>query len=308
MARRGSSQKSGMSRLSLQLILLVVSFFLIFLGKIDLYTVRATKTTISEIIAPLYDVVAAPVRAFDTMASGMRTLASFRAENVRLRAENERLKRWQRRSEILESENRQLKTALGAASTTDLKPMTARAISAPGGSFAHSLLLNMDETSSVARGNAVVNANGLVGYVIEVGRKYARVLLITDVNSKVPVLLSSSSWPGLVLGQNTKSLSLDFLPLEAMPQEGELVLTSGHGGILPPGIPVGRVAQVTEDEVIIEPSVAFGQVSFVSVLTHVNKDSDISFNYDDLESFFAPLPAEAQGRLLEGVNAAELLQ
>ena len=93
-----------------------------------------------------------------------------------------------------------------------------------------------------------------------------------------------------------------------MPQEGELVLTSGHGGILPPGIPVGRVAQVTEDEVIIEPSVAFGQVSFVSVLTHVNKDSDISFNYDDLESFFAPLPAEAQGRLLEGVNAAELLQ
>ena len=68
---------------------------------------------------------------FDTMASGMRTLASFRAENVRLRAENERLKRWQRRAEILESENRQLKTTLGAAATTDLSPITARAISAP---------------------------------------------------------------------------------------------------------------------------------------------------------------------------------
>ena len=61
MARRGSSQKSGMLRLSLQLTLLVISFFLIFIGKIDLYTVRATKTTISEIVAPLYDVVAAPV-------------------------------------------------------------------------------------------------------------------------------------------------------------------------------------------------------------------------------------------------------
>jgi rod shape-determining protein MreC len=291
----------------LQVILLLVSFLLIFVGKVDLYTVRATKTTISEVVAPIYDIIAAPVRAFDTMASGMRTLASFRAENVRLRAENERLKRWQRRAEILESENRQLKTALGAVSTTDLSPVTARAISAPGGSFAHSLLLDIDTTDGVARGNAVVNANGLVGYVIEVGRKYARVLLITDVNSKIPVLLSSSSWPGLALGQNSKVLRLDFLPLEAIPKIGELVLTSGHGGILPPGIPLGRVISIEDGTVLIEPSVALEQVSFVSVLTR-EENALVDFNYDDLESFFAPLPAEAEGRLLEGVNAAELLK
>lgn len=307
MARRGSGAKGSSSKLSLQVILLLVSFLLIFVGKVDLYTVRATKTTISEVVAPIYDIIAAPVRAVDTMASGMRTLASFRAENVRLRAENERLKRWQRRAEILESENRQLKTALGAVSTTDLSPVTARAISAPGGSFAHSLLLDIDTTDGVARGNAVVNANGLVGYVIEVGRKYARVLLITDVNSKIPVLLSSSSWPGLALGQNSKVLRLDFLPLEAIPKIGELVLTSGHGGILPPGIPLGRVISIEDGTVLIEPSVALEQVSFVSVLTR-EENALVDFNYDDLESFFAPLPAEAEGRLLEGVNAAELLK
>jgi len=307
MSRRGSGSKAGSSRLSLQVILLIVSFSLIFIGKIDLYTVRATKSTISELVAPIYDIVAAPVRAFETMASGMRTLASFRAENVRLRAENERLKRWQRRAEILESENRQLKTVLGAASTTDLEPVTARAISAPGGSFAHSLLLDIDESDAIMRGNAVVNADGLVGYVIEVERKYARILLITDVNSKIPVLLSSSSWPALALGQNTKTLRLDFLPLEAKPKLGELVLTSGHGGILPPGVPVGRVISITDDSVVIEPSVVLEQISFVSVLTRDTK-APVDFNYDDLESFFAPLPAESSGRLLEGVNAAELLR
>ena len=307
MARRGSGSKSGSSRLSLQVVLLIVSFSLIFVGKIDLYTVRATKTTISELVAPIYDVIAAPVRAFETMASGMRTLASFRAENVRLRAENERLKRWQRRAEILESENRQLKTALGAASTTDLSPVTARAISAPGGSFSHSLLLEIDNSADVARGNAVVNADGLVGYVIEVGHNYARVLLITDVNSKIPVLLSSSSWPGLVLGQNAKTLRLDFLPLEAKPKLGELVLTSGHGGILPAGVPVGRVIAIQDETVIIEPSVILDQISFVSVLTR-DGDEKIDFKFDDLETFFAPLPPESSGRLLEGVNAAELLQ
>ena len=62
MSRRGSGSKAGSSRLSLQVILLIVSFSLIFIGKIDLYTVRATKSTISELVAPIYDIVAAPVR------------------------------------------------------------------------------------------------------------------------------------------------------------------------------------------------------------------------------------------------------
>ena len=219
MAGRGGGKKAGQSRLSLQLVLLIISFSLIFIGKLDLYTARAAKLTISEFIAPIYDVVAAPVRAFETMAGGMRTLASFRAENVRLRAENERLQRWQRRAEILESENRQLKTVLGAASTTEMTPVTARAISAPGGSFSHSLLLNIADIGNVARGDAVVNADGLVGYVIEVGRKYARVLLITDVNSKIPVLLSSSSWPALALGKNSRTRSLIFCLLRRSLQQ-----------------------------------------------------------------------------------------
>lgn len=307
MAGRGGGKKAGQSRLSLQLVLLIISFSLIFIGKLDLYTARAAKLTISEFIAPIYDVVAAPVRAFETMAGGMRTLASFRAENVRLRAENERLQRWQRRAEILESENRQLKTVLGAASTTEMTPVTARAISAPGGSFSHSLLLNIADIGNVARGDAVVNADGLVGYVIEVGRKYARVLLITDVNSKIPVLLSSSSWPALALGKNSRTLQLDFLPLEAKPATGELVLTSGHGGILPAGVPIGRVIAVDEETVLVEPSVALDQISFVSVLTRSDA-RPFDFVQSDFETFFAPLPPESSGRLLEGVNAAELLQ
>ena len=307
MARRASGHAKGASRLSTQIILLVISFALIFLGKLDIYTLRAAKTGVSDVIAPLYDIVAAPVRAFDTMASGMRTLASFRAENVRLRAENERLRRWQRRAEILESENRQLRTVLGAASTTALTPVTARAISAPGGSFAHSLLLQIDEGHRIRRGDAVVNADGLIGFIIESGRKSARVLLISDVNAKIPVLLASSSWPGLVLGNNDQRLRLDFLPLEAEAKEGELVLTSGHGGILPAGIPVGRVVVAEPGNVIVAPSVALEQISFVSVLT---KDEGLDKPVDlaDLERFFGPLKPETDGRLLEGISAAELLK
>ncbi|MGC6537658.1 MAG: rod shape-determining protein MreC [Candidatus Puniceispirillaceae bacterium] len=307
MARRGGGSRGSSSRLSLQLILLILSFALIFIGKFDVYTLRAAKSGISNLIAPIYDVVATPVRAIETMAGGMRTLAAFRAENVRLQNENDRLKRWQRRAEILESENRQLKTVLGASATTDLTPVTARAIAAPGGSFAQTLLLEIDEGHHIKRGNAVVNADGLIGYIIEISRRTARVLLLSDVNSKIPVLLSSSSWPALVMGNNTERLSLDFLPLEAQPKIGELVLTSGHGGILPAGIPVGRVQSISENNIVITPSVAFQQISYVSVLTNQDGQTD-EIDFNDLESFFRPLNPEDDKRLLEGVNAAELLQ
>lgn len=307
MARRASGGRYAPSRLSLQIFLLILSFALIFIGKLDIYTLRAAKTSVSELVAPIYDVVAAPVRAFETMAGGMRTLASFRAENVRLRAENERLKRWQRRAEIVESENRQLRTVLGAASTTELTPITARAIAAPGGSFAQTLLLDVDEGHLIRRGDAVVNADGLVGYIIATGRQTARVLLLSDVNSKIPVILSSSSWPALAIGQNNKHLTLDFLPIQAKAEIGELVLTSGHGGILPSGISVGRILSIEDEKVTIEPSVKLEQISFVSVLTQPEanqKPRDLA----DLERFFGPVPKEAEGRLLEGMNAAEFLQ
>ena len=85
------------------------------------------------------------------------------------------------------------------------------------------------------------------------------------------------------------------------------MLTSGHGGILPAGVPIGRVIAVDEETVLVEPSVALDQISFVSVLTRSDA-RPFDFAQSDFESFFAPLPPESSGRLLEGVNAAELLQ
>ena len=296
MARRRAGAAGGTTRLSLQLILLIISFFLIFIGKIDLYTVRATKSTISEMVAPIYDVVAAPVRAIETMASGMRTCL-FSCGNVRLRAENERLKRWQRRAEILESENRQLKTAWGGCYNGFIAYYSACYFS-PRCSFAHSLLLEIDDSRCLQEVMRWLMLMGLLashrGWTQICARSFD-----LRCELKIPVLLSSSSWPGLALGQNTKTLRLDFLPLEARPEVGELVLTSGHGGILPPGVPVGRVISVDSETVVIAPSVALEQISFVSILTR-DQQNVVDFNYNDLESFFAPLPPNHLDACLKG--------
>ena len=268
--------------------------------------VRTVQTGVSGIFAPLFNVVAAPVRAVETMFEGMRTVASLREETVRLRAENERLKRWRRRSEILESENRQLRTVLGAVIPADRQAVTARAIAAPGSSFSHTMMITHGTDKRIQRGDPVVTADGLVGYIIEVSKRHSWVLMLSDVNSRLPILLSTSSWPGLAIGQNSDMLSLSFLPLEAEPKENELVLTSGHGEILPPGLPVGRVVKGVGREYYIQPVVDLRKVAFVSIL--VRPQGEARGKLSGFADFFTPLPESDNKRLLEGFSTKDVLQ
>ena len=306
MAGRTGRMRAAQPRRFLHLIIILIGFALIFIGKADMLAVRTVQTSVSGIFAPLFNVVAAPVRAVETMFEGMRTVASLREETVRLRAENERLKRWRRRSEILESENRQLRTVLGAVIPADRQAVTARAIAAPGSSFSHTMMITHGTDKRIQRGDPVVTADGLVGYIIEVSKRHSWVLMLSDVKSRLPILLSTSSWPGLAIGQNSDMLSLSFLPLEAKPKENELVLTSGHGEILPPGLPVGRVVKGVGREYYIQPVVDLRKVAFVSIL--VRPQGEARGKLSGFADFFTPLPESDNKRLLEGFSTKDVLQ
>ncbi len=306
MAGRTGRMRAAQPRRFFHLLIILLGFALIFVGKADMLAVRTVQTSFSGLFAPLFNVVATPVRAVETMFEGMRTVASLREETVRLRAENERLKRWQRRSEILESENRQLRTVLGAVIPADRQAVTARAIAAPGSSFSHTMMITHGTDKRIHRGDPVVTADGLVGYIIEVSKRHSWVLMLSDVNSRIPILLSTSSWPGLAIGQNSDVLSLSFLPLEAEPKENELVLTSGHGEILPPGLPVGRVTKGVGREYYIQPVVDLRKVSFVSIL--VRPEGEGVSEIGGFADFFTPLPETDNKRLLEGFSPKDVLQ
>jgi rod shape-determining protein MreC len=282
-------------------LLVVASFSLMFLGKADFNALRSARMGLNDFIAPVVDLLSAPVRGVETMVQGIRTVASLRAENVRLQAENAMLKRWRRRAEILESENRQLRSVAGAVSPDRRVALTARAVTAPGGAFAHTVLVANGSDQGIAAGNPVVTADGLVGLVVDVGAAYSRVLMISDINAQIPVILASSSWPGVTTGNNGPFLALRYLPEEAMPRVGELVLTSGHGGVLPAGVPVGRIDLVQDDYVRIKPAVDLRNLSYVSIL--VGGTDGIDTNNLELGEYYTPLPQDDDSRLFEGVNA-----
>ena len=299
---RSSDKSKVRHRRLVHVVLIALSFSLMFIGKADLVAMRDLRMSSNDFLAPVIDFVSAPIRGVETMAEGIRTVASLRAENVRLQAENDLLQRWRRRAEILESENQQLRSVTGTVSDENRSLITARAVTAPGGSFAHTILIAIGNESGIVAGDPVITSNGLVGIVYEVGRAYARVLMISDINARIPVMLASSSWPGLTIGRNGEYLELAFLPAEARPEVGELVLTSGHGGILPAGLAVGRVDRVDGDNIRVRPAVEFRNLGYVSILIGDTEGVDRS----DMSqgSFFTPLPIDNDKRLLEGVNAS----
>ncbi len=290
-----------------QILIISFGFLLILVGKADLTAVRYMQGGLVETIAPLYSIVTVPVNSIESLFEGLQTVASLRTKTNRLELENARLKKLQRIAESLKVENRQLRTVLGAVIPQEWDAITARVIAVPGGNFTHSMIVEHGANNVIARGSAVVTAEGLVGYIISSGKYFSRILLLSDVNSRIPVILSDSSWPGLAVGKNGLILELDFLPAESEPSLNETVVTSGHGGLLPAGIPVGRVSSITKKQVLMTPSVELRKLSFVTILSRKTAPEFFA-DPEQSDFFYSPLIDQKKERLFEGLNVKEILQ
>ena len=290
-----------------QIVIISAGFMLILVGKADVTAVRFFQGSILEVVAPFYKMVTVPVDSMENLFEGVNSVASLRTEAKRLAIENERLRQWQQIAETLKVENSQLRTVLGAVVPPEWNAVTARVIVVPGGNFIHSMILEHGPSYNIPRGSAVVTAEGLVGYIISSGKYFSRVLLISDVNSRIPVILSESSWPGLAVGKNGLTMALDFLPAQSQPSENESVVTSGHGGLLPAGILVGTISAITKENVFVTPSVELRKLSFVTILTR-KMATDFMLDPAQNNLLYSPLIDRKNERLFEGLNSKEFLQ
>ena len=132
----------------------------------------------------------------------------------------------------------------------------------------HTVLVNAGADQGVVKGMAAVNERGLVGRVIEVGRRSARVLLLTDFNSRVPVMVEPSRDQAILAGDNSREPGLIFLPLHPRMAVGQRVVTSGRGGVLPPGLAVGVISAIDEDKVAVAPVVDWDRLEYVRLLEY----------------------------------------
>jgi len=198
----------------------------------------------------------------------LKEFASLRSENARLREENARLLAWQTAARRLENENEGLRGLANFREGPEASFITARIVGDSVSAYVRGALLNVGRKAGVASGQAVVTGEGLAGRIAEVGDNSARVLYVTDVNSRLPVLIERTRERAILAGDNSAQLRLTLLQSVAGVQRGDRIITSGHGGSFPVGIPVGEVVETGEGSVRVRPFADFSRLEFVRVVDY----------------------------------------
>jgi len=215
---------------------------MIVLEKADQIVFESLRVSVTDAAAPVLDALSRPLAAFDDLAERVSGFINVYRNNTHLSQENERLLNWQQTALKLASENAQLRGLLKLPSEPTTSYTTARVIANSGGAYVRSLMVNAGSDNGVARGQAAVTGEGLVGRVSEMGRRTARILLLTDLNSRVPVIVESSRQRAVLAGDNSERPRLQYAESGAAMKTGDRILTAGQGGVFPPGLPVGVVA------------------------------------------------------------------
>lgn len=248
--------------------LIVAAFALMILGKADMLLIERTRTVVADALAPMLSVMSRPAATIAEVVENVRELANLRAENARLKAENERLTHWQVVARRLDSENAILHDQLNVVKAPDPAFITARVIGDLGSSFGHSMLLGAGGRDGVRKGQAVLAGEVLVGYIGEVGERSSRLLLLTDINAHIPVMIESSRTRAILNGDNATRPKLNYVTGSTGISVGDRVVTSASGAAFPPGLPIGMVASTVDGIIRIEPFVQRHQLEFVAVVDY----------------------------------------
>ena len=250
------------------LLLILSAIGVLVIGRVDVASMEQVRAQIVDAVAPILDVIGRPVESFNVGVDRIHEIYTVFDANQKLRQERDRLLHWQALARKLETENRALKGLLNFNTGPEPRFIAARVVADTGGAFAHSLILNAGERAGVRKGQAAVTGDGLIGRISGVGSRSSRLLLITDLNSRIPIVIESTRIRAVLAGTNAGRPRMIHLPTGAMVAIGDRVVTSGHGGVFPNGLPVGVVTSVNDGIIEIQPYVNRERIEYVRVLDY----------------------------------------
>ena len=169
---------------------------------------------------------------------------------------------------IMATENTRLRELLKLAPDPSASFVSARVVANSGGTYFRSVLIDAGGGDGVVRGQAAITGEGLVGRITEVSERASRILLLTDINSHIPIALDGTRERAVLAGDNSNQPRLLYLPARATVKVGDRVVTSGNGGIFPPGLPVGVIAAIEDGIVRVEPYAELSRLDYLRVVNY----------------------------------------
>jgi rod shape-determining protein MreC len=212
-------------------------------GTLQGQAIGASRGALDSVTRPVSNVIDAPVRWIGNGVNAVKQYFFAVSENRRLRAEVADLSQWRDRAVALKDDNARYQSLLGLKTDPPIPMIGARVIADSRGPFASTRLADAGVEAGVSIGNPVMTEHGLVGRVLGVANGVSRILLLTDVASRTPVLDDRSNSRAILTGDGGATPKLAYLRGVDPVKAGDRILTSGDGGLFPRGLPVGTVVQ-----------------------------------------------------------------
>lgn len=261
------------SRTGLSALVLAVLALLLMGADSHFAWTRYIRGSILTALYPIQRMAGAPMYLTETLQQEIRKHIQIYQENERLRQQVQRLRLQSQELQALHRENQRLRELLNEAKRLDRQVAAAQVIAESPDPFHHTLTVTRGESHGAFTGQPVINADGIVGQVTATSPLTSQIILITDPNSAVPVLVRDSRVRGILTGTGDRDLlKLRYVPNSSNVQVGDALVTSGMGQVFPKGLKAGRVVEVIREphspflDVTARPAVPVSRLEDVLLL------------------------------------------
>ena len=252
--------------------LIILSIMFLFAEKIETKPLNYLRSIIKDTIYRGSLVVSIPLKIFDNIVEDISTYMNLYDNYNKLKVENDELKNNISKSDFLELENTQLRKLIEEQVSSSSNLVSARIMLDKQSPYLNSLIINIGSNKNIKNGMAVLDGKNFIGRIVDVNFFSSRVLLVSDLNSKISVISEPSAHHAILTGHGKNALSLEYLPKNHNIKDDDKVYTSGKEGIFSPGIPVG-IVKIEKNIVTVSLFSDLSQITFVNVnLEDLEKD------------------------------------
>lgn len=263
-AIRSAFLKKGTQQRFSLFALIVFSIILIYVETIEAKPLDYLRSFIKDTIYRGSVVVSFPSKGFKSVFSAVENHQNLYNKNIKLKEENAQLQEQIYDPGFLIFENKQLRQLLDEQVTSSANFVSARVILDKQSPYLNSFIINSGSNKEIKNSMAALDGKNFIGRIVDVNFFSSRVLLVTDLNSKIPVLVEPSGHHAILSGHGTNEPTLEYLPENHKVQSGNKVYTSGKEGIFSPGIPIGEVMMGTE-KIFVSLFSDISQIMFVNI-------------------------------------------
>ena len=246
----------------------LLSIILLITSKVNKEYTNKINEVFINISSPIVSIISFPINTSFDLVVNFNQLILAKKENEKLKSELLKLQNYYISSLGIHQENKELRNALNFVKSKTENYKIARIIGISNKIFDNKILIDSGQDRGIREGQIVTGDRAVIGRVAEVFGDKSRILLLTDSNSRIPIIASRTRNRGIISGNNSGLMEILYLPKNHQINLGDKIFTSSDGDVIPPGLLVGIVKRIDKNSVYVAPIENIGSLNIVSIIDY----------------------------------------